>query len=100
MPPHPRLGKRRRQLADEICIRCMILYATEAGGFSRESARPSDSSLRRNGGSPVRSWAVAGNSKSWQMSLAAAIVVWAAIVLLVAFWGIWLGFGGRRFAIA
>ena len=43
---------------------------------------------------------MASNSKSWQLTLSTAIAIWAAIVLLVAFWGIWLGFGGRRFAIA
>ena len=43
---------------------------------------------------------MAGNSKSWQLTLTTALSVWAAIVLLVSFWGIWLGFGGGRFAIA
>jgi membrane protease YdiL (CAAX protease family) len=34
------------------------------------------------------------------MTFTAALIIWAPIVLIVAFWGIWLGFGGRRFAIA
>lgn len=34
------------------------------------------------------------------MSLPAAVVVWAAIVLLAGLLGNWLGFGGRRFAVA
>ena len=34
------------------------------------------------------------------MSFLAAVAVWAAIVALAAFWGVWLGLGGRRFVIA
>src|SRR5271166_2017262 len=40
------------------------------------------------------------NSKSWQMNLPTAIVIWAFIVAAAALAGVWLGFGGRRFAIA
>jgi membrane protease YdiL (CAAX protease family) len=39
-------------------------------------------------------------SKSWQMSLAVAVAIWAVIVLLAAFAGIRLGYSGSRFAIA
>ena len=34
------------------------------------------------------------------MSFPAAAAVWAAIVALAAFWGVWLGLAGRRFVIA
>jgi len=34
------------------------------------------------------------------MSFLAALAVWAAIVALAAFWGVWLGLAGRRFVIA
>ena len=34
------------------------------------------------------------------MNLPAAVAIWAAIVLVAAFWGIRLGYGGLRFAIA
>jgi uncharacterized protein len=40
------------------------------------------------------------NSKSWKMGLLFAAVVWAAIVALAAFAGNWMGYGGRRFAVA
>jgi len=35
-----------------------------------------------------------------QMSLGVAFSLWAAIGLVTAFYGAWLGFGGRRFAVA
>src|SRR5208337_1310988 len=38
--------------------------------------------------------------RSWMMSLPVAVVVWAAITSLAGFVGIWMGFGGRRFAVA
>jgi uncharacterized protein len=34
------------------------------------------------------------------MSFPAAAAIWAAIVALAAFWGVWLGLAGRRFVIA
>lgn len=34
------------------------------------------------------------------MNLAVAVIVWAAIVLMAALAGNWMGFGGRRFAVA
>ncbi len=34
------------------------------------------------------------------MSVPAAAAVWAAVVALAAFWGIWMGLAGRRFLIA
>ena len=34
------------------------------------------------------------------MSLPGAVAAWAVIILLAAFWGIWLGFRGRPFALA
>jgi CAAX protease family protein len=40
------------------------------------------------------------DSKSWQMSLPAAVASWAVISLLAALWGVWLGFRGRPFALA
>jgi uncharacterized protein len=49
---------------------------------------------------PVKSLAVERNSKSWQMGLPTAVAVWAVLVAGAAIGGTWLGFGGRRFAIA
>jgi membrane protease YdiL (CAAX protease family) len=43
---------------------------------------------------------VAAISKTWRMGLPAAIAVWAVIVAGAAIGGTWLGFGGRRFAMA
>jgi membrane protease YdiL (CAAX protease family) len=40
-----------------------------------------------------------GNSK-WRMNLPVSVIVWAVIVLMAALVGNWMGFGGRRFAIA
>ena len=34
------------------------------------------------------------------MTFSAAAALWAAVVALAAFWGVWLGLGGRRFLIA
>jgi len=40
------------------------------------------------------------DSRSWQMNLPTAVAVWAVIVSLAGLAGNWLGFGGRRFAVA
>jgi membrane protease YdiL (CAAX protease family) len=40
------------------------------------------------------------DSRSRRLNLPTAIAVWAVIVLAATFAGVWLGFGGRRFAIA
>jgi uncharacterized protein len=40
------------------------------------------------------------NTRSWQMTLPAAMTAWAVIVAATAFLGVWLGFSGHRFAIA
>lgn len=40
------------------------------------------------------------NSRSWQLNLPTAIAIWAVIVAATAVGGMWLGFGGRQFAIA
>jgi len=40
------------------------------------------------------------NSRAWQLNLPAAITIWALIVAATAFFGTWLGFGGRMFAVA
>lgn len=40
------------------------------------------------------------DSRSWRMSLPAAVIVWAALIALAGVLGTWLGYGGRRFAIA
>jgi CAAX protease family protein len=40
------------------------------------------------------------NSRSWQLNVPTAAAIWAAIVALAAFLGIWRGFGGPRFALA
>jgi membrane protease YdiL (CAAX protease family) len=56
--------------------------------------------LRRTVCAPVRSFLMAKESRSWQLNLPAAVAIWAAIVLVAAFWGIRLGYGGLRFAIA
>lgn|SRR5215469_6542619 len=42
---------------------------------------------------------VAANSK-WRMNLAVAAMVWTTIVLMAGLLGKWMGFGGRRFAMA
>ena len=54
----------------------------------------------RTAGAPVESLRVAANSKSWQLNLPTAVTVWASIVLVAAFSGVWLGFAGRPFALA
>ncbi len=38
-------------------------------------------------------------SSERQISLSAAIALWVALALLAAFYGTWLGYGGRAFAI-
>ncbi|MGA2509015.1 MAG: CPBP family intramembrane glutamic endopeptidase [Candidatus Acidiferrales bacterium] len=43
---------------------------------------------------------MAAESRSRQMGFPAALAIWAALIMLAAFLGIWLGFGGRRFAAA
>jgi uncharacterized protein len=43
---------------------------------------------------------VANDPRSHQLSLPTAVAVWAVIVLLAAFEGVWLGYGSRRFALA
>jgi hypothetical protein len=43
---------------------------------------------------------LAANSRSWQLSFVSAGAVWAAIVALAAFWGVWMGLAGRRFIVA
>lgn len=43
---------------------------------------------------------MANNSIPRRLNLATAIAVWAVIVLAAGFAGDWLGFGGRRFALA
>jgi uncharacterized protein len=40
------------------------------------------------------------NSRSLQMRLPAAVILWALVVLLAAFWGIRIGLTGRPFAVA
>jgi uncharacterized protein len=40
------------------------------------------------------------NSRIWALNLPTAASVCTAITLLVGFLGVWLGFGGRRFAVA
>lgn len=40
------------------------------------------------------------NSRSWQLSFSTAAAIWAAIVALAAFLGMWRGFGGSRFILA
>jgi membrane protease YdiL (CAAX protease family) len=40
------------------------------------------------------------DSRSRQISFAATAAIWAAIVSMAAFVGLWMGFGGRRFAVA
>lgn len=40
------------------------------------------------------------NSSARPLPLSAAITIWAVVVALAAFYGIWLGFGGPRLAIA
>ncbi|HUJ32244.1 MAG TPA: type II CAAX endopeptidase family protein [Candidatus Acidoferrum sp.] len=40
------------------------------------------------------------DSRSWQINLWTALALWAVIVAATAVGGTWLGFGGRRFAIA
>src|ERR1700674_83371 len=54
----------------------------------------------RTARTPVESPRVIVDSKSWQMSLPAAVGSWAVISLLAALWGVWLGFRGRSFALA
>src|ERR1700722_7353903 len=39
-------------------------------------------------------------SRSLQMRLPAALAIWAVVVMLAAFWGMHMGLGGRRFAVA
>jgi membrane protease YdiL (CAAX protease family) len=48
----------------------------------------------------VKSFAVAADSRSWQMSFSVAAAVWATIVALAALDGVWRGFSGPRFAAA
>lgn len=43
---------------------------------------------------------MADNSKIWQLSLVGAVAIWALIVAMAAFWGIWAGLVGIRFVIA
>jgi membrane protease YdiL (CAAX protease family) len=43
---------------------------------------------------------VANDSRSRHLNLPTAVAVWAVIVLVAAFVGVWLGFGGRQFALA
>lgn len=40
------------------------------------------------------------NSSPWQLNLSTAAAIWAVIVALAAFLGLWLGFGGPRFVVA
>jgi membrane protease YdiL (CAAX protease family) len=40
------------------------------------------------------------NATSRQITFSAAVAVWAGIISVAAFLGVWLGFGGRRFAVA
>ena len=40
------------------------------------------------------------DSQSRQISFAAAAAIWAVTVSMAAFAGLWMGFGGRRFAVA
>ena len=40
------------------------------------------------------------NSRAWELNLAVVAVVCTVITLFAGFLGIWLGFGGRRFAVA
>jgi len=56
--------------------------------------------LIHNAFGPVESFAVAANSKAWQMNFQTAAAVWAAVVLYVAYLGERSGFGGGRFFIA
>lgn len=50
--------------------------------------------------SPVEFLIVVTNQKSWRMNVGGAAVVWAVVVLFVTFYGMRLGFGGPRFALA
>jgi len=43
---------------------------------------------------------MAKSSSRWQLTLPVAAAIWAAIVILTGFLGVWYGFGGRRFALA
>jgi uncharacterized protein len=43
---------------------------------------------------------VTPGSRSWQLNLPAAVAVWAVVVGIAAFAGIWLGLRGRHFALA
>jgi uncharacterized protein len=49
---------------------------------------------------PVESFTMANDSRSRRLNLPTAIAVWAVIVLVAAFAGAWLGYGGRRFSLA
>lgn len=49
---------------------------------------------------PIESQSMTADSREWRLNLATALLVWAAIVALAGLMGSWLGFGGRRFAIA
>jgi uncharacterized protein len=54
-----------------------------------------------NGGScSLKSQAMATDRRAWTMSLPVAVVVWASITSLAGLVGNWMGWGGRRFAIA
>jgi len=48
----------------------------------------------------VKSWAVVAKARTWEMNFPTAAVVWAAVVVLAAFLGTWLGYGGSKFAVA
>src|SRR6202142_484668 len=48
---------------------------------------------------PVKSFPMANDPLSRRLNLPTAMAVWAVIVLLAAFTGAWLGYGGRRLAL-
>jgi uncharacterized protein len=57
-------------------------------------------SFSRRHGSPVEFQIVVMKLNLWRMNLATAATIWAAVVMLAAFYGMRVGLGGPRFAAA
>ena len=61
---------------------------------------PTIASFSRRRSSPVEFHRVNTTSNFWRMNLPTAACIWAMVVIFAAFYGMHLGLGGARFAVA